>query len=397
MKITRTFKLAIRSILSSKARSFLTMLGIIIGVAAVIIIVGLGNGMENYMVDNFKSMGTNILTVNVSGRSSNRSISVDDMYAAADGNPELFTSMSPTVNVMGTVKVGSEELEDTSVSGVSEDYREMKMFTMATGRFIKYADVLNRTRMCVIGSYISDEWFSGNALGQTIKINNDYFIITGVLDEIADSTEGSSDDCIFIPYTTAAKLTGTGTISSYSFAMVTEDKVKESKDALNAVLYKKFGSTDAYSLMSMSEMLDMMTSMIDIVVTVLTVIAGISLLVGGIGIMNIMLVSVSERTREIGIRKALGAQYGNILLQFVIEAGTTSAIGGVIGIAIGYMLSSLGSVVISRMMSADLVITPSMWSVLLAFGVSVGIGILFGYLPARKAARLNPIDALRYE
>nr|WP_300093887.1 ABC transporter permease [Sedimentibacter sp.] len=397
MRISRTFKLAIRSILSSKARSFLTMLGIIIGVAAVIIIVGLGNGMENYMVENFKSMGTNILTVNVTGRGSNRNISVDEMYDASDGNPDLFTSMSPTVNVMGVVKIGIDELEDTSVSGVSEDYREMKMYTLASGRFIKYADVLNRTKVCVIGSYISDEWFSGDALGHTIKINNDYFVIAGVLDDISDSTEGSSDDCIFLPYTTAAKLTGTGTINSYSFAMVTEDKVKESKEALNTVLYKTFGSTDAYSIISMSEMLDIMTSMIDIVVTVLTVIAGISLLVGGIGIMNIMLVSVSERTREIGIRKALGAQYNNILLQFVIEAGTTSAIGGVIGIAIGYLLSSLGTVVVTMVMSADLTIAPSLWSVLLAFGVSVGIGILFGYLPARKAARLNPIDALRYE
>lgn len=397
MKITRTLKLAFKSIMSSKARAFLTMLGIIIGVSAVIVIVGLGNGMENYMTESFKSMGSNLLNVNISGRGSTRDVSVDDMYAIVDENRGLFTAMSPTVNVSAVVKLGTEELEDTSVIGIGEDYLGMKLYEMSKGRFIQYADNLSHSKVCAVGSYIEKEWFEGEALGQTLKINGDYFKITGVLDEVSDSTEGSSDDYVYIPYTTASKLMGISRITSYSFAMVSEEHVQESKDIVNTVLYKIFGSTDAYNIMSMSEILDVMTSMIDIVVLVLTIIAGISLFVGGIGIMNIMLVSVSERTREIGIRKALGAKRGDILFQFVIEAGTTSAIGGIIGIVAGYLLSSAATYVISFMMTAELVVMPSSWSVALAFGVSAGIGILFGYLPARKAAYLNPIDALRYE
>ncbi len=397
MRFTRTLSLAFKSIVASKARAFLTMLGIIIGVAAVIVIVGLGNGMENYMTESFKSMGSNLLSVNISGRGSNRSVSVDDMYAIADDNSDLFTAMSPTVNVAALVKQATEELEDTSVIGVGEDYLDVKLYEMSKGRFIHYGDNLNRSNICVIGSYIDTEWYRGDAVGQTIKINGDYFEIVGILDETSDSTKGSSDDYIYLPYTTAAKLMGTGNITSYSFAMASENRVQQSKDAVNEELYKIFGSTDAYRIISMSEILDIMTGMIDIVVLVLTIIAGISLLVGGIGIMNIMLVSVSERTREIGIRKALGGKRRDILFQFVIEAGTTSAIGGIIGIIAGYLLSSLATSVISSLMSENIVVTPSHWAVMMAFGVSASIGVLFGYLPARKAAYLNPIDALRYE
>ena len=397
MRLTRTLNLALKSIVSSKARAFLTMLGIIIGVAAVIVIVGLGNGMENYMTESFKSMGSNLLNVNISGRGSTRSVSVDDMYTIADENRDLFTAMSPTVNVSGVAKYGTEEMEDTSIIGIGEDYLEMNLYTMSKGRFIQYGDNFNRSKVCSIGSYIDKEWFGGDAIGQTLKINGDYYEIIGVLEESSDGTEGSSDDYIYIPYTTAAKLMGIGNINSYSFAMASENQVQESKDIVNAALYKTFGSTDAYSIMSMSEILDVMTGMINIVVTVLTIIAGISLLVGGIGIMNIMLVSVSERTREIGIRKALGGKRRDILIQFVIEAGTTSAIGGIIGIVLGYLLSLATTSIISALMSEAIVVTPSAWAVTLSFSVSAGIGVLFGYLPARKAAYLNPIDALRYE
>jgi len=230
-----------------------------------------------------------------------------------------------------------------------------------------------------------------------LKIKGDYFEIVGVLEESADNTEGSSDDYIYLPYTTAAKLVGTANISAYSYAMVQEDQSQESVDTLESVLYKEFSSTDAYRVNSVSEIIETMTNMINIVVIVLSIIASISLLVGGVGIMNIMLVSVTERTREIGIRKAVGAKRKDILFQFVMEAGTISAIGGFIGILIGYALSSIATVVMSTILSMDIKVSPSMWSVALAFGVSAGIGILFGFLPARKAAYLNPIDALRYE
>ena len=397
MRIMRSFRLAIRSILGNKARSLLTMLGIIIGVAAVIVIVGLGNGMENYMTESFQSLGTNLMTVNVFGRGTSRSVSVDEMYKIADDNPDLFIAMSPTINMSATVKSGTEELEETSLTGVGEDYLDMRAYEMTAGRFIRYADNLSRSKVCVVGSYIDREWFSGSAVGNTLKINGDYYEIVGVIAELADSTSGSSDDTAYLPYTTAAKLMNIGTIGSYSFAMRTEDAVSESRSAINTVLFGVFGSTDSYRITSMSEMLDTLTSMINVVVVVLAIIAGISLLVGGIGIMNIMLVSVSERTREIGIRKALGAKRRHVLSQFVIEAGLTSAIGGTIGILLGYLLTSVATVIITSLLGEQLTITPSTGAVVMAFSVSAGIGILFGYLPARKAAYLNPIDALRYE
>jgi len=373
------------------------MLGIIIGVAAVIIIVGLGNGMERYMTDSFKSLGTNLINVTIRGRGSARSISDEQMYQIEYNNPTLFDGLSPTINISATMKIGTDTLDETTATGVSEDYLNMKGDKLSSGRFIVYADNLTRSKVCVVGSYIAQQYFSGNALGQTIKFNGDFYEIVGVIDQIADSESGGSDDVIYLPYTTAAKMMGIGNITSYSFAMVSEDYVTEAKDAINTVLYGVFSSTDAYRINSMSEMLSTMTSMINIVVMVLSIIAGISLVVGGIGIMNIMLVSVSERTREIGIRKALGAKRRNILLQFIIEAGTTSAIGGIIGIIVGYLLSSVATVVLRVVLSENLTVAPAMWAVIMAFCVSAGIGILFGFLPARKAAYLNPIDALRYE
>lgn len=396
MSLRQSFMMAFKNIMASKVRSLLTMLGIIIGVAAVIIITGLGNGMETYMEDSFKSMGTNLLTVQIIGRGSTRNASVEDMYQLVRDNPEYLDALSPTVTYRGGVKVGTESLS-SSVTGVSEDYFYMKNYEIAQGRDLSYMDMENRSKVCVIGNYISKEFYNNRPVGKEIKIGGNTFTIIGVMAEELDSTEGSTDDAVFIPYSTAARLSQMGNINSYNFAVVSEQTIPQSKAVIEEKLEKIYGSDSAFLVISLSEILDVMTEMIDIMVTVLAGIAAISLVVGGIGIMNIMLVSVTERTREIGIRKALGAKQRNIMSQFVIEAATTSALGGVLGIGMGYASSRVISVIIGMTLEVDMKVIPTIGSVMLAFGISVGIGILFGYLPAKKAARLNPIDALRYE
>ena len=398
--LSETFRQALKNIASNKFRTLLTMLGIIIGIMAVILIVGLGNGMTQSMRDAFSSMGTNTLTVSVPGFGS-RTVDVDEMYALAGENTDLFEGVSPVVNLTGSVKVGSATLDQTSASGVSEDYLEMSGYTVSKGRGLQYLDMDDNKKVCVVGAYIERVGYGGNALGQTIKVGADQYTIVGVLEaRVSDlsSQEGSDDDVIFVPYTTALRAAMSRTANSYTFTLVDEDQASEGKAVIEQTLTELFHSSDGFMVMSMSEMLDTMTSMVNMVIMVLTVIAGISLLVGGIGIMNIMMVSVTERTREIGIRKALGAKERYILALFVIEASMTSALGGVIGIVLGYLVSAAANQVLPLLLTdMDLTISPSPSSVAVAFGISAGIGILFGYLPAKRAARLNPIDALRYD
>lgn len=393
MDISQSFKMAYKSLMSSKLRSLLTMLGIIIGVAAVIAIMSIGTGMTNMVSESFSDLGANLINVNVMGRGSTRSVEPDDMYALAEENPELFTAVSPTVSVMGTtVKYGSEELDYTSVSGVSEDYNSVKTnLNISSGRFLQYIDMASQQKVCVVGSYIGNTIMGGRATGNKIKINGQDYTVVGVLEEISDSDEGSDDDIIYLPYTTAAKIGRNAFISGYTFCAADEQLSDEAVEAIENYLYGVFQNDDYYTVTNMSDMLDSITEMQDTIVLVLAAIAAISLVVGGIGIMNIMLVSVTERTREIGIRKSLGARKRDIRVQFLIESGCTSAVGGVIGIILG---TGMGYVIGPMM---DLTITPPYSAIILAFGVSVAIGVIFGYLPANKAAGLNPIDALRYD
>lgn len=389
MGFYQAFKLALKSLTGSKMRAFLTMLGIIIGVGSVIILVSLMQGMTGEMTSMFEDMGTNTLTVSISGRGSSRSVDVDDVYDLYEENDALFLSMSPTVQVQGSVKVDSETYSST-VSGVSEDYASISKLDLEEGRFLSYSDMENRSKVAVVGSYLNGSVYGGRAVGQTIKINGNTYSIVGVLAERDDSSEGSSDDCIYIPYTTAAKLSF-GAISSYTFATRDVSLNSAATTVLDDMLYEVFQSDDYYNISDMQEIVDSMEEMTSMMTMVLVGIAGISLLVGGIGIMNIMLVSVTERTREIGIRKSLGAKKRDVMRQFVIEAGTTSALGGLIGIVLGIAVATaLGKAI-------GINAEPSISAVGLSFGVSVFIGVFFGFMPANKAAKLNPIDALRHD
>ena len=399
MNLVETFQMAVQNILGSKMRTFLTMLGIIIGVCAVIVIVGLGNGMQGYIEDSFADMGTDSLTVAIVGRGSSRTVSEEEMYQLVEDNSDIFKQISPTVTMSGSVKIGSDSLTATSVTGVSEDYFSMKGYEIAQGRGLQYTDMTGRKKVCVVGQYLNQAYYGGSAVGQTLKVGGTTFTIVGVMAmEGTELEEGGTDDCVFVPYSTAARLSFTGTISSYTITVQDTDHIAEAKTTLESALYQIFEDDDAYTVTSMAEMVEEMNSMVNMVICILAGIAAISLVVGGIGIMNIMLVSVTERTREIGIRKALGAREGAIMRQFVIEAATTSALGGVLGIALGFGLSAAATAIVANVMpDTPITVSPSMAAVLIAFGVSAGIGIVFGYLPAKKAAVLNPIDALRYD
>ena len=397
MNIYESFSMAMKNIKSSKTRSILTMLGIIIGVAAVIVITGIGNGMEKYMKDQFESMGTNTLSVYVFGRG-NQKMTVDDMQVIVDENSEYLDKMTPTISFQGSKKVGTDNLNSTNVTGVSEQFLDIKGLKLTDGRNIQYMDIKNRNSVCIIGSYVNKKYFGGKGLGDSVKLNGRDFTIVGVLEEKAKSEEYSTDDAIYVPYSTVSRMMNIKDVSDFTITFKSEEMSSQAKKALEDSLTEYFnGDSDSFYINSMAELLDMMNQMTNLMITVLTLIAGISLVVGGIGIMNIMLVSVTERTREIGIRKALGAKERYIMSQFVIEAAATSALGGVIGIVLGYILCFVVTKVIVIIYAQSFTVIPTIFAVMASFGISAAIGIFFGYMPAKKAARLNPIDALRYD
>ena len=408
MKIEQSFRLAIKSLMTSKVRALLTMLGIIIGVGAVIVIVSLGNGMQQYMNNQFEQIGVNMIQVGIYSYGGNRQVTPDDFYTLADKYPQYIDSVSPYLSATTIVRQGAQEYERTKVYGVSETMYNNEKGQTATGdklqegRFLSYVDVEKNQKVCVIGSYLNEAMFAGQGLGQTLTVGGVPYTVIGVLSQKADSTEGSGDDLIYLPYGLVEQInaaSGGMGMNSYLVTSTSKDTSSAAKGVIENMLFRIYGDSSSYLVMTSAEMMEMMDSMLGVLMTILVVIAAISLVVGGIGIMNIMLVSVTERTREIGIRKSLGAKGRDIRSQFIIEAGTTSAIGGVIGILFGILLANIFTAVAGALMSdaEGFAAIPNLRGILVSFGVSVGIGVLFGYLPANKAAKLNPIDALRYD
>ena len=390
----QSFKMALRSIWGNKMRSFLTMLGIIIGVGAVIILVSIVNGYMSYMIESFTSMGVNRITVSYVAMPS-RSIDVDEFYDFYMENSDLYQQMTPTVSVSATVKHGSDTMDSTSVGGYGEEYLDIMGYGIGAGRSLLYSDMASRQKVAFIGDYVAEELYGSaeNAVGETIKINGDAYTVVGVAErqteDAADFDDGCTDDFVWIPYSRAVKLSRNANITSYTFTSWDTDSTDACTEALESFLYDHLLNENLYTVTAMSSLLESLNEQIGMMSMMLGGIAGISLLVAGVGVMNIMLVSVTERTREIGIRKALGAKRRVILQQFIIEAAVTSTIGGVIGIIFGSLCSTgIGSLI-------GIEAPPTVGAVIVSFSVSVGIGLIFGFMPASRASKLSPIDALR--
>ena len=391
-KFTQSFKMSMKSILGNKGRSALTMLGIVIGVASVIILTGIGGGATKSITDSIASMGIGRITVSMTrGRGSSRAIDLDDMTAYKDENPDLISMMSPYMTSGVTVKNGNTNLM-TSLDACDTDYEEIGNLSLSSGRFFSESDIKNRKKVCIVGTYEVLELYGGaDPVGENIKINGTIFEIIGVYEESEDSEEGSADDKITIPYTTAMRFLKTKNIQTYYFYAADEDKVEYITNSLKAYITQKLGTDEGFNVSNMTSLLDTMEETTGTMTAMLAGIAGISLVVGGIGIMNIMTVSVSERTREIGIRKAIGARTTDILLQFLIESVVLSGMGGIIGIIIG----CFSGWIVNKTGLSTYVTQGNM--VVLSFVFSLFVGIFFGLNPAKKAARLNPIEALRSE
>ncbi|MCF2664675.1 ABC transporter permease [Oscillibacter valericigenes] len=413
MNVSQSFKLALKSLRTSKMRAFLTMLGIVIGVAAVIVIISLGNGLTDMVEQQVEKVGITQMYAYAWGRGDGTTLNLDpqQMYDLIEAHPDVFDGVTPWVGAGSGVRRDGAEFEKTKIYGVSEAmYRPetgttLDGNTLSRGRYLQYVDVARRQKVCVIGAWLEQEAFRGDALGKELTIGGVPYTVVGVLArEREEMTEGGSDDVVYIPYENALELTGSRNVTLYQVMAVSRDTVSQGKALIADMMQNFYQDKDAYYIETMLESVNMINAMMGVAMAVLVAIAAISLLVGGIGIMNIMLVSVTERTREIGIRKSLGAKRRDIRSQFLIEAGTTSAMGGLIGILLGCLLATgigsvLGGMLLEQLGTSGITFnaTPTLGAILVSFGVSVGIGVLFGYLPANKAAKLNPIDALRYE
>ncbi len=405
MNFFESIRVSLRALRANKLRSALTMLGIIIGVAAVIAMVGIGNGATASITSRIQGMGSNLLTITPGqsnsggvkgGVGSSTTLSIDDVSKIQVGT--AVKAVAPFTDNDFQVVMGSGNTS-TQISGTTESYEVIKNVTMASGRFITRADVDSDARVAVLGPTVVENLMGdANApiIGKVIKIKNVPFQVIGVTTATGSTGFQSSDDMIIAPITTVqARLLGKKTLRNILVSASTADLMQTAQDEITVEMQKahkiQAGKADDFRVQNQADVLATMQGVTQTLTMLLGGIAGISLLVGGIGIMNIMLVSVTERTREIGIRKAIGAKSKDVLLQFLVEAIVLSVLGGGIGIALGYVGSNLAGKALTMNTSI------SLNSVLIAFGFSAAIGIVFGVFPARKAAAMDPIDALRYE
>ena len=393
--IYQSFKMAVKAIAGNKMRSFLTILGVVIGVVAIVVLVSIGQGANSSVVESIEGMGTNLITANINARRMNP-IDLDSLNELAQN--EAISYVAPIASVSGTVKAGTTTYDDGVVQGTTPGYESIRNWTVAEGRFLQQPDIDNRSFVAVIGSEAATEMYgTTHAVGETFSLNGYTLTVVGVLEAVGSSASGSNDNQILIPFTLAQRLSNQTSISSFYVSAASSAQVEQAQAAVESYLEKAFENYNTrsfgtqYSVFNQTEMLSTLSETTNTLTLMLGGIAAISLLVGGIGIMNIMLVSVSERTREIGIRKAIGAARGNILMQFLIESLVVSLMGGVLGLAISVAAVNALAPVLQMTLTIPVNVA---W---MAIGFSVFIGVVFGMYPANKASKLRPIQALHYE
>ena len=394
MNFLFAFKMAIRAISDNKKRSMLTMLGVIIGVAAVIMVVGIVQSAMGAITNQIESTGSNAIMAMIISRSSSRQLTLKDCDNM-EKNSQYIEKISPYILTNLVVKAGTES-KSSRVLGADEDYLELEGLEVDVGRNFKKLDIDESTRVAIIGQSIINDLFDGsreNVIGESIKINNNKFNIIGIIKSVANGASGTNDDMVVIPITTAQRTLKITQVTMFMAKSTSEDNVDLATQKIKDFLFNIFKDENSYVVFTSEVITSVMSNVTGIMLTILGGLTAISLIVGGIGIMNIMLVSVSERTREIGIRKAIGAKKKDIMVQILIECLLLTSLGGLIGIAIGLLVIKY---VVGNAMPNLSPVYSQEWTIG-AFVFSVFVGVVFGLSPANKAANLNPIEALRNE
>ena len=389
MNLFRAFNMAMKSIFTNKMRSFLTMLGIIIGVSSVIILVTLIQGYTQKQMEQWYSMARDTISINVWDEQSDIS---QDLFEYCMGLSDYITAVTPnSQSWVNNIKYKSKSLEDTTLYFGNEQYSDTMGYEIIAGRDISYADVKNRIKVVILGERVRKELFGlESAVGKVMKIMGEDVTVIGVYEAKMGGARWSQDDMMVMPYTLMRTFSQSTTINGYIAKAKDGEATNTAIGLIKTFLAGKFAQEWFYNVYSQNEWQDEMSESTKMMSMVVGGIAGISLMVGGIGIMNIMLVSVTERTREIGIRTAIGARRIDIISQFLIEAATVSAFGGLLGIAVG----TIGSVLAGAALIKTILI-PSPLIMIGAFLFSAVLGIFFGFYPANKASKLHPIEALR--